>query len=552
VSFTGQLGNVDAKPGNIELGGVTPIIPTPPQLPRLFCEINWDDNPTLEFPPTGYTDISDRVRAFSVRRGRNNFVARVESGTATILFDNRDGYFNFTQTGRLLMRKVRLRAFYDSTIFPLITGHIESYRYSYPGTDKDAVCEITIADGMKVLAQQSFPINYVRENETPALRIGSALTTAGVGATFQSVVNTDATEVAPASFSGQELTQTRTATLTHWSASVTVSPNTTGLIAGGLVSGPGVPQGTTILSIDSGTTLTMSHAAVLLDTQNGVTGAPNSNILSNTDDSTLSVGMTVGPKNNTNGQAIFQTGTTIQAIQGSSVVINPPTNNVTFWDGVGAGGTIQCPFTAGTTQTLSFVKKFLQVQGILEHLRQIEETERGTFLVLADGTYQYQGSGYRPAQTVQLTFGEQGTEVPYLEAPVVYDDTNLINEYILNNTYNDTSIAISDATSQARYFKRSLTINQIFNPNVSSLPTDQRVFEPIPRMEGLRPMPMLAPLTNWRKLLNLAISQKVSVRRRPMEGSDIFSAYDQFIEAIEHDGVPGDWQVKFITSPVRT
>src|SRR6266540_6507083 len=119
-------------PGNIELGGPVALTDVP-QYPSLRFEINWDDNPTLEFPPTGYTDISNRVRRFSTRRGRNNFVDRVETGTATLLLDNRDGYFNFTQTGRLLMRKVRLRAFYNNTYFPLITGHIESYRYSYPG-----------------------------------------------------------------------------------------------------------------------------------------------------------------------------------------------------------------------------------------------------------------------------------------------------------------------------------------------------------------------------------------------------------------------------------
>src|SRR5207247_9855077 len=108
-----------------------------------------------------------------------------------------DGYLNVTQAGRLLMWKVRLRAFYDNTLFPLIVGHIESYRYDYPGTDKDAVCAITITDGMSVLAQQQFPINYTRDSETPAARMGSALTTAGIGASFQSVANADTTEVAP-------------------------------------------------------------------------------------------------------------------------------------------------------------------------------------------------------------------------------------------------------------------------------------------------------------------------------------------------------------------
>src|SRR6266498_5685895 len=107
MPFTGQLGTANSMLANIELGGPVPLTAIP-QYPKIIAEINWDDNPTLEFPPTGYTDISNRVRAFSTRRGRNNFVDRVESGTADLVLDNRDGYFNFTQSGRLLMRRVRL------------------------------------------------------------------------------------------------------------------------------------------------------------------------------------------------------------------------------------------------------------------------------------------------------------------------------------------------------------------------------------------------------------------------------------------------------------
>jgi hypothetical protein len=78
------------------------------------------------------------------------------------------------------------------------------------------------------------------------------------------------------------------------------------------------------------------------------------------------------------------------------------------------------------------------------------------------------------------------------------------------------------------------------------------VLEPIPRLEGITINPAADPLTLWPKVLALLISHKVGVRRRPMGAADIFASYDQFIEAVEHDATPGDWQMKFITSPVRT
>src|SRR6266545_3806136 len=243
MPFTGQLGTALSQPGNIELGGPIPLTAVP-QYPSLRFEINWDDNPTLEFPPIGYTDVSNRVRGFSTRRGSNNFVDRVEAGTAVVLLDNRDGYFNFTQTGRLLMRRVRLQAYYNNTYFPLITGHIESCRYSYPGVDHDAVCEITIADGMKVLAQQVFPVTYVRENETPIVRLASALTQAGIGTSYQSLnatyIATD--ELAPVRVTESlvPVTVSRTATLANVSATITVE-TTAGIATGLSVSGIGLP-----------------------------------------------------------------------------------------------------------------------------------------------------------------------------------------------------------------------------------------------------------------------------------------------------------------------
>jgi len=472
------------------------------------------------------------------------------------------------------MRKVLLRAFYDNTYFPLLTGHIESYRYGYPGVDHDAVCEVTIADGMKILAQQAFPTSYIRETETPAVRVQAALFAAGVGASYQSITNVATTALAPVSYSGTETTQAKSATLTNLSASVTVA-DTSGLVPGMTVAGPGVPQDATIQSIDSATAFTMTKTAFLSRSKT-LRGNPNSRVLEDIQDANeLSIGMAIGPYLNSNSQQIFGTASpwkaVITAIDASSITIDPPTRNVTFWDGSSptsaTGAYINaCPFDAPSSATLTLPKKYIQVQGILEHLKQIEATERGTLLILGDGIYQYQGSGYRATQTVQLTFGEQGTEVPYMDAPIVNDDTNLTNEYILNNVYNETKTTITDATSQARYFRRSQLVDQIFFANTTSLPTDQRAFEPIPRMEGLIPQPAFNPLTIWPKLLGLDVSKKVSVRRRPMGaggslpeslsftlgGDDIFSAYDQFIEGIVHDGDPTDWKMQFVTSPVRT
>src|SRR5262245_28546276 len=328
MAFTGQLATQDSWLANIELGGPVPATPVP-SFPEAQFEINFTDDPTVEFPASGYTDVSNRVRAFSVRRGRNNWVDRVEAGTATITLDNRDGYLNPGQPGRMLMRRARLSCTYDGTTYRLITGHIDSWPYSSPGVDKDAIVELTISDGLKVLAQQVFPTTYVRENETPSARIANVLTTAGVGSSYQSIVGSvSANELAPVSFTGAETTQTRAATLANLSATVTVS--TAGLKAGMTVSGTGIQQATTITAIGSSTSLTLSLVAILSRAKT-CQGRPQSNVLNDMNDAQeLSVGMVAGPYNNSNSQAIFPAGITITAVEPPSAMLSTVTNNVTF------------------------------------------------------------------------------------------------------------------------------------------------------------------------------------------------------------------------------
>lgn len=571
MPFTGQLATVDAMPGNIELGGPTAIVTAPPPYPGMRFELNLTDNPTLEFPPTGYTDLSYRVRGFSTRRGRSNIVDRIEAGSATVLLDNRDGFLNFGNPGVLLLRRARLRALWDGDYFELFTGHVESYRYSYPGTDKDAVVELVLADGLKVLAQQAFPPSFVREAETAGARVPAVLDTAGIGATARDVNATyiDTHQLAPVRVSEPfSAPFTLASTLVDGSATITVA-DTSGLAIGMQVTGVGIPIGSTVAGITDGTHFTIQNIA---NPGNGVArllrfkdtvypGVPppwyELDGISDTTD--LSVGMHVGPYYNSDGALLFDH--TVTQVLSDRVIVGTPITQT--WRGPGNPGGVatNVNFTAAAAQTLTFQKTYLPLANVLDHVREVEATERGLFLVSGRGVYTYQGSGFRPAQSVLLTFGENtgAGEVPYSEVPIAYDDQNVVNEYNIRNVYNDTLTQIVDLTSQGRYFRRSASIDQQWFANYVSLPTDQRIFEPIPRLEGVRLAPRVAEIIPgmdrialWRKALTADVSSRVSVRRRPLGGSDIFAAYDQFIESVAHDATPNDWRITYVTSPRRT
>jgi hypothetical protein len=574
MPFTGQLATSDSRLANVELGGPVALTAAP-SFPRVVFEINFTDNPTLEFPPTGYTDISNRVRAFTTRRGRSNFVDRVEAGTATITLDNRDGYLNPGQPGRMLMRRARLSCVYDHNTYRLLTGHIDSWHYSYPSVDKDAIVEVTVSDGLKVLAQQAFPPTYIREAETVSARLVNALTTAGIGSSYQSVATgyINNQQLAPAAVTPPSPTATKTitATLTPASNTITVSPDVGGLIPNAPITGPGLPVGTLIDAILSSTTFRIRNDTYLnaaygfafitrtKDTQYPGNPGPWYEIAAISDTKDLSIGMSVGPYYNdpsVGGVLLFDPSIhKITEIQEGVVKVGQAITNT--WRGPSNPGGVATgvPFSAPAAATLTVDKPYLQITNILDHIRQIEQTERGTFLCLGDGTYTYQGSGYRPAQTVQLTFGENTAagEVPYMESPITNDDALIDNDYLLTNTYTGETLTVSDATSQANYFRHSQQIDMIWYLGSSlALPSAERAFQPIPRMEGLIVNPAVNPPGLWPQLLNLEISRRVSLRRRPLGAADIFASYDQFIESIQHDATPETWQVTYITSPFRT
>ncbi len=60
-------------------------------IPKVTVEVAFDGGPFS--PSYSWTDISDYVKGFAVRRGRNNELDRIEAGTLSLSLDNSDGRF---------------------------------------------------------------------------------------------------------------------------------------------------------------------------------------------------------------------------------------------------------------------------------------------------------------------------------------------------------------------------------------------------------------------------------------------------------------------------
>lgn len=171
-------------PTLVGAGGIlAPPIVIPPQIgiapPLAVVEVAFASNPT-GLPV--WVDISAYVEAFSITRGRQRELDRVQAGTLSLRLNNMTRRFDPTNAagpyfGNILpMRRIRVRATYNNTAFPLYSGYVESWGQEWHGW-QDAVVTVTASDAFMVLnlaqVNTSFPI------QTSDGRVNSVLNAIG-------------------------------------------------------------------------------------------------------------------------------------------------------------------------------------------------------------------------------------------------------------------------------------------------------------------------------------------------------------------------------------
>jgi hypothetical protein len=181
------------------------------------------------------------------------------------------------------------------------------------------------------------------------------------------------------------------------------------------------------------------------------------------------------------------------------------------------------------------------------------------FFTGADGTLNFLGPDHRldaPYDTSQVTIGDAGgTEVPHLDLNVDYSESFLTNEW--NVTREGSQIntqTASDATSVARYFKRSQSkTGVILTTDSDALAMAQALVakykDPMQRVTGVNfntVDPIVSEAVFKRELMD-----KITVKRTPPGGGSRISQ-SSFIQKIEvsgaNDGKP--WSVNWNVSPL--
>jgi hypothetical protein len=117
---------------------------------------------TTPFVTPAWTDVSDYVLSGSITRGRTSELDRARAGQATLVFTNEDRRFDPTHAASpyypnvLPMRRLRVRATYNTVTYDLFSGYIDRWeqQYQHPG---NATAVVSATDAFKVFAAKDLP-----------------------------------------------------------------------------------------------------------------------------------------------------------------------------------------------------------------------------------------------------------------------------------------------------------------------------------------------------------------------------------------------------------
>jgi hypothetical protein len=155
--------------------------------------------------PTWSADLTPYVRFWSTRRGSNRELNRVEAGTAIMRLNNRSGRFtpedpsSIFYPNLLPMRRVRIRATWNSVTYPIFAGFVESWPVGFPDV-VDQTIDVSLVDGFKVLALASISGSF--SQQLSGARVTAILDAAGWPAADRNI-NTGLSTIAAATLDNE-------------------------------------------------------------------------------------------------------------------------------------------------------------------------------------------------------------------------------------------------------------------------------------------------------------------------------------------------------------
>ena len=191
----------------------------------------------------------------------------------------------------------------------------------------------------------------------------------------------------------------------------------------------------------------------------------------------------------------------------------------------------------------------------LEHIQTMADAEAGVFFVDGAGYAVFHDRTRRYLAESSVTFSDidGDGDVFYEDLSPEFDVANVVNDVTVTTTLDDVAVAAeaTDDASRERYFRRAATLTL---PLTSTGALEDRAAyevrlkaQPRLRISRIVVRPESQPAA-WPLLLNLEISDRVTVRRTPPGGAETIEQ-DCFVELVQHEIRPNDWTMTFQLSP---
>lgn len=133
----------------------------------LTVEIGFASNP---YDTTyTYTDVSDYVLKIDIKRGRQQALSDIGTGTCTVVFDNQDRRFDPTNTSSpyspnvIPNKPIRISATYSATTYRLFEGFIEQFPQQFVASGKQSITTVTALDAFALFNLARHTVNEVQE-----------------------------------------------------------------------------------------------------------------------------------------------------------------------------------------------------------------------------------------------------------------------------------------------------------------------------------------------------------------------------------------------------
>lgn len=196
----------------------------------------------------------------------------------------------------------------------------------------------------------------------------------------------------------------------------------------------------------------------------------------------------------------------------------------------------------------------LEEANALDHLHEVALAENGLLFVAKGGALAFHERHYRlkPVNTTsKATFGDDLSEMPFVDFELAYDDRDLYNEIRCTRQGGTTQTA-EDATSKLEYFERTLTEDGLLAATDAEMADRanwllSRRKDPAWRVESITLDPE-GDDALWPVVLGLELGDRITVNRRP-DGGDLIGG-DYHVEHIAWNiSATFRWRVTLRLSP---